>query len=135
LSQFLFSAAFHYLQIDAQEFVEAYREDYPQMKDIEILESGYKKALKYQSDAFMAALLAWLGSGFYLGLLALAITTGVLAVKNWSYLWMITGVLSLASFGSFILMILHYLRKRSIEKALFAIQFKKGDKAEISIKI
>ncbi|AEO13962.1 hypothetical protein TAM4_2366 [Thermococcus sp. AM4] len=45
------------------------------------------------------------------------------------------GICSIASFVGFVLTIISYLRKRSIEKALFAIQLKKSDKAEISIKI
>ncbi|EEB73133.1 conserved hypothetical protein [Thermococcus sp. AM4] len=46
-------------------------------------------------------------------------------------------LLLVSLFGTidFVFIIVFYLRKRSIEKALFAIQLKKSDKAEISIKI
>jgi len=123
------------IQSDPQEFVDAYKWDYPQKEEIEILELAYKKAHKYQNEAFKNALTAWLGLGFYLGLLEIGLAAGDIAVKNWSYLWAVIGICSIASFVGFILTIISYLRKRSIEKALFAIQLKKTDKAEISIKL
>ena len=123
------------IQADPQEFVDAYKWDYPQKEEIEILELAYKKAHKYQNEAFKNALTAWLGLGFYLGLLEIGLAVGDIAVKNWSYLWAVIGICSIASFVGFILTIISYLRKRSIEKALFAIRLKKSDKAELSIKL
>ena len=127
--------AVYAIQADPQEFVDAYKWDYPQKKEIEILELAYKKAHEYQNKAFKSALTAWLGLGFYLGLLEIGLAVGDLSVKNWSYLWAVIGICSIASFIGFILTIISYLRKRSIEKALFAIQLKKTDKAELSIKL
>ncbi len=83
-------SAIYEVQADAQEFVEAYKRDYPSEPEISLLEAGYKKANEYQSKAFKDALTAWLGLGVYIGL---------------------------------------------VELVLFAIQLKKSDKAEISIKI
>jgi len=128
-------SAMYSIQADAQEFVEAYKRDYPEEPEINLLESGYKKAHEYQNKAFKDALTAWLGLGVYIGLVELALLFDNLVVKNWSYLWAVLGICSIASFIGFVLTILSYLRKRSIEKALFAIQLKKSDKAEISIKI
>ncbi|WP_297065408.1 hypothetical protein, partial [Thermococcus sp.] len=67
----LFSAiaSVYAIQADPQEFVDAYKWDYPQREEIEILEMAYKKAHEYQNEAFKNALTAWLGLGFYLGLL------------------------------------------------------------------
>ncbi|WP_297495155.1 hypothetical protein [Thermococcus sp.] len=48
---------------------------------------AYKKAHEYQNEAFKNALTAWLGLGFYLGLLEIGLAVGDIAVKNWSYLW------------------------------------------------
>ena len=127
--------ALYAIQADPQEFVDAYKWDYPQKEEIEILELAYKKAHKYQNEAFKNALTAWLGLGFYLGLLEIGLAAGDIAVKNWSYLWAVIGICSIASFVGFIITIISYLRKRSIEKALFAIQLKKSDKAELSIKL
>ncbi|WP_048149813.1 hypothetical protein [Thermococcus sp. AM4] len=127
--------AIYEVQADAQEFVEAYKRDYPKEPEINLLESGYKKAHEYQNKAFKDALTAWLGLGVYIGLVELALVADNLVVKNWSYLWAVLGICSIASFVGFVLTIISYLRKRSIEKALFAIQLKKSDKAEISIKI
>jgi hypothetical protein len=130
----LLSSAYK-IQADPQEFVDAYKWDYPQKKEIEILELAYKEAHRYQNEAFKDALSTWLSFGFYLTLLELGLFTGGLVIKNGSYFWAIFGITSIASFVSLILTIISYLRKRSIEKALFAIQLKKSDKAEISIKL
>ncbi len=97
-------AALYAIQADPQEFVDAYKWDYPQKEEIEVLELAYKKAHEYQNEAFKNALTAWLGLGFYLGLLEIGLAVGGdIAVKNWSYLWAVVGICSIASFLSSVL--------------------------------
>ncbi len=123
------------VQADPQEFVDAYKRDYPREKEIEILELAYKKAHEYQNEAFKDALSTWLGFGFYLGLIEIGLSSGGLIIKNGAYFWTVFSISSIVSFIGFILTIISYLHKRSIEKALFAIQLKKTDKTELSIKL
>ncbi|WP_297548238.1 hypothetical protein [Thermococcus sp.] len=123
------------LKADPQKFVEAYRKDEAQTSEIEILEKAYSKAHDYVSEAFRDTLILWLGLGFITALVEIAVITGSLEVKDSTRFWVLIGLSSLLSVVSFILMIIFYLRKRSIEKALFAIQLKKTDKAELSIKL
>ncbi len=106
------------VQADPQEFVDAYKRDYPREKEIEILELAYKKAHEYQNEAFKDALSTWLGFGFYLGLIEIGLSSSGLIIKNGAYFWTIFGISSIASFIGFVLTIIPYLRKRSIEKAL-----------------
>jgi len=119
------------IRVDSQDFVEAFREDNPEETEIEILYAGYSKARTRIKDALSVAVMAWLVFGGYAGAIEIAVFEGIITIKDWTML----GVLHFLSFVSFILAIVLYLRKRSIEKALFAIQLKKSDKAEISIKI
>ncbi|ASJ07719.1 hypothetical protein A3L11_00115 [Thermococcus siculi] len=128
-------AELHTLKADPQKFIEAYRKDEPQTPEIEILEKAYSEPHKYISEAFRDTLLLWLGLGAITALVDIAVITGSLEIKDLTKFWVLIGLSSLLSAASFILMIIFYLRKRSIEKALFAIQLKKSDKAEISIKI
>jgi hypothetical protein len=119
------------LSIDVQEFVEAFRQDNPDETDIAILEEAYSLARKYAKNSLSGAIMAWLTFGIYAGVIEIAALEGVIPLEDYRML----GILHILSFVGFILMIVLYLRKRSIEKALFAIQLKKSDKAEISIKI
>ena len=120
---------------DVNEFVRAYRSDNPEKDEIEILEMAYSDALSYASDGFKGALFAWLSLGAWSFLAEIGVFSGSLVLKSPSVFWIGVGIASLLSFVAFILTILLYLRKRSIEKALFAIQLKKTDKAELSIKL
>jgi len=101
--------------------------------ELEKLELVHKKALEYAENAFRYSLEGWIFSGLILAFAQVALWKG--------WLLLVTPVLIMLLFVSifgaidFVLMIVFYLRKRSIEKALFAIQLKKSDKAEISIKI
>ena len=132
---FLFILNIYTLKADPQKFVEAYRKDEPQTSEIEILEKAYSKAHDFISESFQYAVILWLAFGITIGLIEIAVVTGSLEVKDSTRFWALIGLSSLLSAASFILMVVFYLRKRSIEKALFAIQFKKSDKAELSIKL
>ena len=123
------------LKADPQRFLNAYRSDEPHTPEIEIMEKAYLKALKHVSEAFRDMVILWLAFGTIIGLDEIAVMTGSLEIKKLSLFWAFLGIASILSFASFVLMIIFYLRKRSIEKALFAIQLKKSDKAEIAIKI
>jgi len=135
IATLLFIAELYALKADPQKFVEAYRKDEPKTPEIEILEKAYSKAHDYVSEAFRDTLILWLTLGFITALVEIAVITGSLEIKDSTRFWVLMGLSSLLSVASFILMIIFYLRKRSIEKALFAIQLKKTDKAEISIKL
>ena len=130
----LLIAAFKF-QADVNDFVRAYKGDYPEKSEIEILERAYSDALSHTHESFKNALTAWLMFGAWVSLVEIGLASGNLGVKNSSAFWLGVGLASVLSFVGFVLTILSYLRKRSIEKALFAIQLKKSDKAEISIKI
>jgi len=122
-------------QVDVNEFVRAYKRDYSERAEIEILEMAYSDALSHAQEGLKNALTAWLLFGAWVSLTEIGLVSGNLGIKNSSVFWFGIGVASLLSFAGFIFTILLYLRKRSIEKALFAIQLKKSDKAEISIKL
>ena len=101
--------------------------------ELEKLEIVHKKALEYSEEAFKSSLSGWILSGLALAFAEVALWKGWLL---WVAPILITLIIvSISGTVSFVLMIISYLRKRSIEKALFAIQLKKSDKAEISIKI
>ncbi|WP_297550613.1 hypothetical protein [Thermococcus sp.] len=123
--------ALRFWDVDAQDFVEAFRKDNPEEAEIEILNAGYSKARTRVKDALTCAVATWLIFGGYAGAIEIATLQGMLTIKN----WIIIGILHILAFVGFVLTIVFYLRKRSIEKALFAIQLKKSDKAEISIKL
>jgi len=131
----IFVGDLYKLKADPQRFVSAYKSDEPQTPEIEIMEKAYSRALKHVSEAFRDMIILWLVFGTIIGLVEIAVMTGSLEIKKLPVFWAFLGMASLLSFASFVLMIVFYLRKRSIEKALFAIQLKKSDKAEISIKI
>ena len=121
-------------QADVNEFIRAYKKDYPTRSEIEILEMAYSDALSYAYGGLKDALVAWLLLGTWVPLVEITIISGNATIGNSFVFWFGIRLASILSFAGFILTIF-YLRKRSIEKALFAIQLKKSDKAEISIKI
>jgi hypothetical protein len=123
--------ALRLLGVDEQDFVEAFRKDNPEEAEIEILNAGYSKARIRVKDALQCAIATWLLFGGYAGTIEIATLQGMLTIRN----WIMIGILHVLAFVGFVLTIVFYLRKRSIEKALLAIQLKKTDKAEISIKL
>ncbi|WP_048149818.1 hypothetical protein [Thermococcus sp. AM4] len=101
--------------------------------ELEKLELAHKKALEYTENAFKYSLEGWIYSGLVLAFAEIALWKGWLHLVTPNLI----ALLLVSLFGTidFVFIIVFYLRKRSIEKALFAIQLKKSDKAEISIKI
>ncbi|MDI3474904.1 MAG: hypothetical protein PWQ79_733 [Thermococcaceae archaeon] len=127
---------FH-IHADPQEFVEAFKMDNKSkdVSEIEILEKAYSTCRPFVKKGFEYSLESWLLLSVWTSLLEVSATTGNITIRNWSAFWFLLFISSVGALVGFVLTIVFYLRKRSIEKALFAIQLKKSDKAEISIKL
>ena len=101
--------------------------------DIERLEIVYESAVNVSRKALYGFLERWIETGVALGLLLLGMLKGWFTLSTFIQLSSI--ILSLVGMTSFFLMIFSYLRYRDYTKQLLAIQLKKSDKAEISIKL
>ncbi len=101
--------------------------------EIEQLEIVYNHAIEVSYEAFKEFFSTWIASGIALAVMIIGI------IRGWfisSTVVQLSGViLSLVGTASFILMIFSYLRYRDYTKQLLAIQLKKTDKAELSIKL
>ncbi|WP_297495802.1 hypothetical protein [Thermococcus sp.] len=102
--------------------------------DIEKLAVVYSVAVERTHEGFKGTLLIWLTAGIGLTLLEYGSFTGNITLSDGvvrlsGLIFMILGPIN------FVLMVWSYLRYRRYTKELFAIQLKKSDKAEISIKI
>jgi len=75
--------AIYEVQADAQEFVEAYKRDYPKKLEINLLtRTGYKKPTSIRTKHSKMPLTAWLGLEVYVGLVELAPLFDNMVVKN-----------------------------------------------------
>ncbi|WP_188203264.1 hypothetical protein [Thermococcus camini] len=126
-----------FIHADPDRFVEAYTRDNrnKDVSDIEIIRAAYSECIPYVNEGLNTALISWLLLGIWTAFIEFGIATGTVVIKNWSLFWLLIFVSSIGSLLGFILTVIFFLRKKSIRKALFAIQLKKSDKAEISIKI
>ena len=104
-------------------------EKYSNLPEIEKLEKAYSLASRRAYEAFKASLIGWIITGVGNAALWYAIIEGATITKP--------AVLggSLLGFILFVLMTFTYLKHKEYDKRLFAIQLKKSDKAEISIKL
>ena len=104
-------------------------EKFSKLPEIEKLEKAYSLASRRAYEAFKASLIGWIITGVGNAALWYAIIEGATITKP--------AVLggSLLGFILFVLMTFTYLKHKEYDKRLFAIQLKKSDKAEISIKL
>ncbi len=101
--------------------------------DIERLEIVYENAVNMSRKALYGFLERWIETGVALGLLLLGILKGWFTLST--VIQLSSFILSLVGMTAFFLMVFTYLRYRDYTKQLLAIQLKKSDKAELSIKI
>ncbi|WP_297489817.1 hypothetical protein [Thermococcus sp.] len=104
-------------------------EDYYKIEGAEYIVTHYSgedainEAMKLAKDARNGALESWIAGGFFFMLFA------------WGGLGISMTLTGLANLTNFIVMILAHKRYSELRKMLMILQLKKGDKAEISIKI
>ncbi|WP_297090624.1 hypothetical protein [Thermococcus sp.] len=134
---FLLGIIMFHIHADPQEFVEAFKRDNRsrEVSELLILGKAYSTCRPFVKEGFNYSLASWLLLSIWTSLLEVGTGTGNIVIKNWSAFWFILFISSMGALVGFVLTIVFYLRKRSIEKALFAIQLKKSDNAEISIKL
>ena len=109
-------------------------EEYSNLPEIEKLEKAYSLASGRAYEAFKASLIGWIIAGVGNAVLGYAIMEGALQYDSPITKLAVVGG-PLLGFTLFVLMIFTYLKHKEYDKQLFAIQLKKSDKAEISIKI
>ncbi|WP_297535104.1 hypothetical protein [Thermococcus sp.] len=109
-------------------------EEYSNLPEIEKLEKAYSLASRRAYEAFKASLIGWIITGVGNAVLGYAIMEGALQYDSPITKLAVVGG-PLLGFTLFVLMIFTYLKHKEYDKQLFAIQLKKSDKAEISIKI
>ena len=109
-------------------------EKYSNLPGIEKLEKAYSLASGRAYEAFKASLIGWIIAGVGNAALWYAIMEGALPYDSTITKLAVVGG-PLLGFVLFVLMIFTYLKHKEYDKQLFAIQLKKSDKAEISIKI
>ncbi|MCD6373533.1 MAG: hypothetical protein J7L37_08345 [Thermococcus sp.] len=109
-------------------------EKYSNLPEIEKLEKAYSLASGRAYEAFKASLIGWIIAGVGNAALWYAIMEGALPYDSTITKLAVIGG-PLLGFVLFVLMIFTYVKHKEYDKELFAIQLKKSDKAEISIKI
>jgi len=109
-------------------------EKYSNLPEIEKLEKAYSLASGRAYEAFKASLIGWIIAGVGNAALWYAIMEGALPYDSTITKLAVVGGL-LLGFVLFVLVIFTYLKHKEYDKELFAIQLKKSDKAEISIKL
>ena len=109
-------------------------EKYSNLPEIEKLEKAYSLASGRAYEAFKASLIGWIIAGVGNAALWYAIMEGALPYDSTIIKLAVVGG-PLLGFVLFVLMIFTYLKHKEYDKELFAIQLKKSDKAEISIKL
>ena len=109
-------------------------EEFSKLPEIEKLEKAYSLASGRAYEAFKAFLIGWIIAGVGNAALWYAIMEGALPYDSTITKLAVIGG-PLLGFVLFVLMIFTYVKHKEYDKELFAIQLKKSDKAEISIKI
>ena len=109
-------------------------EKFSKLPEIEKLEKAYSLASRRAYEAFKASLIGWIITGVGNAALWYAIMEGALPYDSTITKLAVIGG-PLLGFVLFVLMIFTYVKHKEYDKELFAIQLKKSDKAEISIKI
>ncbi|MCD6373834.1 MAG: hypothetical protein J7L37_09920 [Thermococcus sp.] len=107
---------------------------FSELSEIEKLEKAYSLASKRAQEAFKASLAGWLFTGFGSALFWYILANEPVPYNSSIPKITVIGT-SLFSFVLFVLIIFAYLKHKEYDKELFAIQLKKTDKAEISIKL